>query len=937
MTEPNPVLCVNEDIASTNNTEQQETTTPTPTTTVTNDESNQEATVAPAEETTNENVTDENKTDENKTDENKTDENKTEEKKQILETSSNINTKETESQSKEPSSERQFQDAEKTIEEDEDVYDDNDSEYEDVDDEGEEEEIDEKNPLQVSNKTPNQSGNEEDDERINIKPRRLPKKHDENEHSEGYEDDDNQNIPNNKAKSTRRTEKKSEKNLEPLDDDNDARNPAYIPRKGKFYEHDDRTNDEPEQGKQEPARNRNRLYRDSDAKWQHDLYYDNEDESNTRQSNYRGQRRGHFRRGGGGGGDDRNQLHLNDYIPPAQRGRGGGYRHQQYYDEGNDYRRRAPPYAKSRNDRMNNFEFEDYNRPSSYSNNRGRGNRNNYVEQQAPPRRQRRDFEQYQTEEHSIPPRHNQQHATMEQAFHRERNFTNTQFQQQRNVPKNNNNRDDQKRSTGQTHEVNQDDNKNKNRNQRRENNEPPRRQIKNNRNQQQQQQQQNEPSATNSNLSAEAPSFERPKRYSNMRSNASNSGQQQQQPPPVQQPQIPIQSYQDQRTGYYDQTHWQQGPPPPTTYIQQQQQMIPTQMYHPQQPIPPQTFYVPPQYQAAAQYVPINYPQGSIPPQFIILHIKKKLCLGGEHQRRLLKYLLDENNHNPLERPVYNDSHSLTVTMNMALQQIIDFDEKNEILAVSGWIVLAWHDYSLQWKPEEFGNIQAIRIPSTRVWTPDILLYNSADLNFEGIMKTNLIVQSNGSIFFVPPAIFKSICPFNIASFPFVSINLTTDHSEGQLDAYVQSGEWDLEAFIVVRKAVVYECCPTVYPFVLFTIRIRRRTLYYVVNVVVPCVVISFMTVLGFLLPPDSGEKLTLQITILLSIVMFSLLIAGIIPASSTALPTIVMYFTTVMCMCSMSVVATVIVLVLHHRNAKNHTMPMWVRSLLMIIDCYT
>ncbi|CAF4297060.1 unnamed protein product, partial [Rotaria sp. Silwood2] len=881
MTESNSVSSVNEDINSTNNTEQQETTTTTTTTatpTVTNDESNQEVTVVPTEDTTNENVIDENKT---------------EEKEQILESSSNINTKESESQSKEPSSERQFQDAEKATEDDEEVYDDNDSEYEDVDDE-EDEETEGKNSAEVSNKTSNKTATEEDDEHINIKPRRLPKKRDENEHSEGYEDDDSQHAPNTKAKSTRRTEKKSDKNLDPLDDDNDARNPAYIPRKGKFYEHDDRTNDEPEQEKQEPIRNRNRPYRDSEAKWQHDLYYNYEDESNARQSNYRGQRHGRFRRGGGGGGgDDRNQLHLNDYIPPAQRGRGGGgYRQQQYYDEGNDYRQRPPPYAKSRNDRINNFEFEDYNRSSSYNNNRGRGNRTNYVEPQTPPRRQRRDFEQYQTEEQPIPPRRSQQHATAEQTFHRERNFTNTQFQQQRNVPKNNNNRDDQKQSTEQTHEVSSDDNKNRNRNQRRENNEPPRRQVKNNRNQQYQQQQ-NEPSTTGSNLSAEAPSFERSKRYSNMRSNASISGQQhQQQPPlPVQQPQIPMQTYQDQRTGYYDQNHWQQAPPP-ATYLPQQQQMIPTQMYHPQQPIPTQAFYVPPQYQQAAQYVPMNYPQGSIPPQeimhILILFCLFKIIIGGEHQRRLLKYLLDENNHNPLERPVYNDSHSLIVTMNMALQQIIDFDEKNEILAVSGWIVLAWHDYSLQWKPEEFGNIQTIRIPSTRVWTPDILLYNSADLNFEGI-------------------------------------NLTTDHSEGQLDAYVQSGEWDLEAFIVVRKAVVYECCPTVYPFVLFTIRIRRRTLYYVVNVVVPCVLISFMTVLGFLLPPDSGEKLTLQITILLSIVMFSLLIAGIIPASSTALPTIVMYFTTVMCMCSMSVVATVFVLVLHHRNAKNHTMPMW------------
>lgn len=45
-----------------------------------------------------------------------------------------------------------------------------------------------------------------------------------------------------------------------------------------------------------------------------------------------------------------------------------------------------------------------------------------------------------------------------------------------------------------------------------------------------------------------------------------------------------------------------------------------------------------------------------------------------------------------------------------------------------------------------------------------------SADDNFEGTMKTNLVVQHNGSILFVPPGILKSICPFNIASFPFVS-----------------------------------------------------------------------------------------------------------------------------------------------------------------------
>ena len=43
------------------------------------------------------------------------------------------------------------------------------------------------------------------------------------------------------------------------------------------------------------------------------------------------------------------------------------------------------------------------------------------------------------------------------------------------------------------------------------------------------------------------------------------------------------------------------------------------------------------------------------------------------------------------------------------------------------------------------------------------------------------------------------------------------------------------------------------------FTIHIRRRTLYYFFNLIVPCVLISSMALLGFTLPPDSGEKLTL------------------------------------------------------------------------------
>lgn len=45
------------------------------------------------------------------------------------------------------------------------------------------------------------------------------------------------------------------------------------------------------------------------------------------------------------------------------------------------------------------------------------------------------------------------------------------------------------------------------------------------------------------------------------------------------------------------------------------------------------------------------------------------------------------------------------------------------------------------------------------------------------------------------------------------------------------------------------------------FYIRIQRRTLAYGINLIIPSLLISLMTVLGFTLPPDACEKITLGI----------------------------------------------------------------------------
>jgi len=60
-------------------------------------------------------------------------------------------------------------------------------------------------------------------------------------------------------------------------------------------------------------------------------------------------------------------------------------------------------------------------------------------------------------------------------------------------------------------------------------------------------------------------------------------------------------------------------------------------------------------------------------------------------------------------------------------------------------------------------------------------------------------------------------------------------------------------------RNVRQYECCPERYVDVIFTIHIRRRSLYYVFNLFIPCALISSMALLTFTLPPDAGEKISL------------------------------------------------------------------------------
>ena len=134
-------------------------------------------------------------------------------------------------------------------------------------------------------------------------------------------------------------------------------------------------------------------------------------------------------------------------------------------------------------------------------------------------------------------------------------------------------------------------------------------------------------------------------------------------------------------------------------------------------------------------------------------------------------------------------------------------------------------------------------------------------------------------------------------------------------------------------RNVQSYACCE--YPFSDVTIEFvfKRKPLFYIFNLIVPCMIIMSMVLLGFFLPPESGERITLSITVLLAMAVFLQLAAENLPRNSENVPVMGIFYITVMLEVASSLVATCYILHIHHRNSGTAVVPVpgWVNVYIL------
>ncbi|XP_072306673.1 acetylcholine receptor subunit delta [Eucyclogobius newberryi] len=339
-----------------------------------------------------------------------------------------------------------------------------------------------------------------------------------------------------------------------------------------------------------------------------------------------------------------------------------------------------------------------------------------------------------------------------------------------------------------------------------------------------------------------------------------------------------------------------------------------------------------------------------------LLLVLLFPVCRCRNEEERLINYLFKEKGYNKELRPVEKQQEAVDVYLALTLSNLISLKEVTETLLTNVWIDHSWTDHRLTWNVTEFDGIDMLRLPSNMVWLPEIVLENNNDAQFQVAYYSNVLVDPTGYCYWLPPAIFRSSCSINVNYFPFDWQNCTlkftsltynakeirmllkeeySDDSKYTVEwiiidpaGWTENGEWEVHHRPAKRNT--YKHIPmesNKHQDITFYLIIKRKPLFYIVNIIIPCVLISFLASLVYYLPADSGEKMTLSISVLLAQSVFLLLISQRLPETSMSVPLIVKYLMFIMVLVTVVVLNCVVVLNLHFRTPSTHIMSAWTK----------
>ena len=243
---------------------------------------------------------------------------------------------------------------------------------------------------------------------------------------------------------------------------------------------------------------------------------------------------------------------------------------------------------------------------------------------------------------------------------------------------------------------------------------------------------------------------------------------------------------------------------------------------------------------------------------------------------------------------------NELKVLVNVAIAvvSVRNINDAQQTMTSSVSISLRWHDKALSWNTSDYDGIEMVEMPVDSVWTPHVYISNSLDKkNLLADVSTVAIYHDGVVATFLDREV-ETMCNLNLEKYPYDTqncpINIYDSHMlpgvELQVESYFFSQAWSesmsysCEWYLETQKTETVSLNGIEIPCV--SLKVRRKTMFYTVCLVLPMVLTSFMNTLVFLVPLQSGEKVSFLVSIFVSTSVFVSFFKDVMPRGLDSVP---------------------------------------------------
>lgn len=264
--------------------------------------------------------------------------------------------------------------------------------------------------------------------------------------------------------------------------------------------------------------------------------------------------------------------------------------------------------------------------------------------------------------------------------------------------------------------------------------------------------------------------------------------------------------------------------------------------------------------------------------------------------------------------RPPIKNVSITTVAVGLGIIEVSGIDPQKQVITLNVNFELKWCDENLKWNASNEqvrlkGNRAEMFLTAEKIWTPDILAVNGPgslkkDLKLQypilAICKNTCIIRWSYQEKLV------SFCEIDVLNFPFdrqycsillqstiydsTQLKLRSLYNVVRLYNYINT-EWQISHATIKEHDLYNPNHQRNFSTLEIDIELIRFSRFYIIKIITPFCIISSLAVFSFCLPTDSGEKVALTVSVLLSLVIYLQLISNYVPKTERGLCTLTLY----------------------------------------------